>query len=55
MLAAGDPSRIWETLPELMHMAAGSYLGREAADEAFEAARAFLSERDGRSKGGMSA
>jgi hypothetical protein len=41
-LATGDTSRIWETLPELMHLAVGSYLGNEAADGEFEAARALL-------------
>jgi AcrR family transcriptional regulator len=49
VLAASGASRVWETLPELMHLAAGSYLGPEAADEAFDAARAFLGEREGRS------
>jgi len=48
VLAEGDPKRIWETLPELMHLAAGSYLGREAAAEAFEAAKLLLErERSG--------
>jgi AcrR family transcriptional regulator len=41
-LAAGDASRIWEALPELMHLAVGSYLGNEAAEEELEAARALL-------------
>ncbi len=45
VLAAGEPSRIWDALPELMHLAVGSYLGKEAADEAFEAAKELL-ERD---------
>jgi AcrR family transcriptional regulator len=45
VLAAGETSRIWNALPELMHMVAGSYLGKEAAEEAFEDAQAFL-ERD---------
>lgn len=42
VLAAGDESRIWDALPELMHLAAGSYLGKEAAEEEFEAAKALL-------------
>jgi AcrR family transcriptional regulator len=44
-LTAGDPTRIWETLPELMHLAVGSYFGREAAEAAFEEASVML-ERD---------
>jgi AcrR family transcriptional regulator len=42
VLAAGEPNRIWDALPELMHLAVGSYLGKEAAEEEFEAARALL-------------
>ncbi len=42
VLAAGEPNRIWEALPELMHLAVGSYLGKEAAEEEFEAAKALL-------------
>jgi AcrR family transcriptional regulator len=41
-LAAGDPNRIWEALPELMHFAVGSYFGREAAEAAFEEASVLL-------------
>lgn len=41
-LSAGDPNRIWDALPELMHMAVGSYLGREAAEAEFEEARELL-------------
>jgi AcrR family transcriptional regulator len=44
-LTAGDPARIWATLPELMHLAVGSYFGREAAEAAFEEASVLL-ERD---------
>ena len=44
-LAAGDPRRIWDALPELMHFAAGSYFGKEAADEAYEETRAAAGER----------
>jgi AcrR family transcriptional regulator len=50
-LAAGEVSRLWETLPELMHMAVGSYLGPALADEAFEEARELL-ERDRAELGG---
>jgi AcrR family transcriptional regulator len=53
VLAAGETSRIWNALPELMHMVAGSYLGKEAAEEAFEDAQAFL-ERDRAELGGES-
>jgi AcrR family transcriptional regulator len=42
VLAAGDANRIWEALPELMHLAIGSYLGSAAADEELEAAKALL-------------
>jgi AcrR family transcriptional regulator len=41
-LAAGEANRIWDFLPELMHLAVGSYLGNEAAGEEFEAAKALL-------------
>lgn len=44
-LSAGDPSRLWDTLPELMHFAVGSYFGKEAAEDAFERASILL-ERD---------
>ncbi|HWA54426.1 MAG TPA: TetR/AcrR family transcriptional regulator [Solirubrobacterales bacterium] len=46
VLAEGNPNRIWGTLPELMHLTAGSYLGSEAAEEAFEEAK-HLRERPG--------
>jgi AcrR family transcriptional regulator len=46
-LAAGDPSRIWDALPELMHLAVGSYLGKEAAEEELEKARAVLARERG--------
>jgi AcrR family transcriptional regulator len=42
VLAEGDQNRIWDALPELMHLAVGSYLGKEAAEEAFEEAKAVL-------------
>ncbi len=41
-LTAGDPERVWDALPELMHFAAGSYFGKEAAEGAFERASVFL-------------
>lgn len=41
-LGAGDPGRLWDTLPELMHFAAGSYFGREEAEGAFERASIML-------------
>lgn len=41
-LAAGDPDRLWDALPELMHFAAGSYFGKEAAEAAFERASVML-------------
>jgi AcrR family transcriptional regulator len=44
-LAAGEASRLWNALPELMHLAVGSYLGNEAAEEAFGEAQELL-ERD---------
>jgi AcrR family transcriptional regulator len=50
-LAAGNPERVWESLPELMHFAAGSYLGREAAEEEHEAAQALLEQRRADRKG----
>lgn len=46
VLASGDANRIWDALPELMHLAVGSYLGNEAAEEEFEAAKVLL-EGDG--------
>jgi AcrR family transcriptional regulator len=45
VLTAGDPDRVWEALPELMHLAVGSYLSVEAAETAFEEAKVLL-ERD---------
>lgn len=41
-LGAGDPGRVWDALPELMHLAAGAYFGKEAAEGAFERASVFL-------------
>jgi AcrR family transcriptional regulator len=51
-LTAGDQNRIWNTLPELMHMAAGSYLDREAAEEEFEEAKAQLENNRAALEGG---
>jgi AcrR family transcriptional regulator len=44
-LAAGETSRIWEALPEMMHLAVGSYLGKEAAEAAFDETKEQL-DRD---------
>lgn len=44
-LTMAKPERLWDRLPELMHFAVGSYLGREAADAEFEQAKAFLQQR----------
>ena len=41
-LGAGEPERVWDALPELMHLAVGSYFGREAAEGAFERASVWL-------------
>lgn len=41
-LGAGDPARVWDALPELMHFAAGSYFGKEEAEGAFERASIYL-------------
>ncbi len=47
VLSAGDPARIWDALPELMHLAVGSYFDREAAEVAFEEASIVLArDRD---------
>jgi AcrR family transcriptional regulator len=44
-LAAGRPEQVWGALPELMHLAVGSYFGEEAAEAEFEGARA-VAERE---------
>lgn len=46
-LTAGDPNRIWDALPELMHLAVGSYLGSEAAETEFERAKELADDRTG--------
>ena len=51
VLAAGEAKRIWDALPELMHLAVGSYLGNVEADEAYEEARALLEESRGELEG----
>lgn len=41
-LGEGDPSQLWDALPELMHFVAGSYFGKEEAEGAFERASELL-------------
>jgi AcrR family transcriptional regulator len=41
-LSAGEPERVWDTLPELMHFAVGSYFGNAEAEGAFERASEML-------------
>ncbi|MEX2253403.1 MAG: TetR/AcrR family transcriptional regulator [Thermoleophilaceae bacterium] len=41
-LTAGDPARLWDALPELMHFAVGSYFGKAEAEAAFERASELL-------------
>jgi AcrR family transcriptional regulator len=50
-LGGGDPARLWDALPELMHFAAGSYFGKEEAEGAFERASIFLERERGRLMG----
>ena len=52
VLSDGEPSRVWDALPELMHLAVGSYLGKEAADEAFKEAKEMLESDRSRLEGG---
>jgi AcrR family transcriptional regulator len=52
VLAAGETKRIWDALPELMHLAIGSYLDKEDADEALEDAKAFLERERAQLEGG---
>ena len=47
-LSAGDARRVWDSLPELMRFAVGSYLGKEAAEVAFEEAGGMTGEAKGR-------
>jgi AcrR family transcriptional regulator len=51
-LAAEEANRLWDALPELMHLAVGSYFGNQVADEAFEEARALLERDRARLEGG---
>lgn len=41
-LGGGDPGRVWDALPELMHFVAGSYFGNAEAEGAFERASIYL-------------
>jgi AcrR family transcriptional regulator len=41
-LSAGETDRVWDAMPELVHLIVGSYLGKEAAEEEFGAAREWL-------------
>ena len=50
-LGAGDPGRLWDALPELMHFAAGSYFGKEEAEGAFERASELLERERARLTG----
>ena len=50
-LNAGDPERLWEALPELMHFAAGSFFGKEEAEGAFERADVMLERERARLMG----
>jgi AcrR family transcriptional regulator len=50
-LGAGDPGRLWDALPELMHFAAGSYFGKEEAEAAFERASELLQRERARLTG----
>lgn len=50
-LSAGDPDRVWDALPELMHFAAGSYFGKEEAEGAFERASELLERERARLMG----
>ncbi len=52
VLAEGNQNRIWDALPELMHLAVGSYLGKEAAEEAFEEAKLLLERNRAQLVGG---
>jgi AcrR family transcriptional regulator len=51
-LGANDPGRLWDTLPELMHFAAGSYFGNGEAEAAFERASVYLERERARLAGG---
>jgi AcrR family transcriptional regulator len=51
VLAEGNPNRVWDALPELMHLTVGSYLGNEAAEEAFEEAKQLRQRPSGEGQG----
>jgi AcrR family transcriptional regulator len=55
ILTAGDPKRIWDSLPELMHLAVGSYLSPAAAEAAFEEAKELLARERTALEGGEAA
>lgn len=50
-LSGGEPDRIWDSLPELMHLAVGSYFGREAGEAASEEAREVVEQVRSSAKG----
>lgn len=50
-LSAGEPDRLWDALPELMHFAAGSYFGNTEAEGAFERASIYLERERARLTG----
>jgi AcrR family transcriptional regulator len=50
-LGAGDPGRVWNSLPELMHFAAGSYFGNAEAEGAFERASIYMERERARLSG----
>jgi AcrR family transcriptional regulator len=50
-LSAGDPARVWDALPELMHFAVGSYFGSAEAEGAFERASIYLQRERARLTG----
>jgi len=51
-LTVGDPGRVWDALPELMHLAVGSYLTTADAEAAFEEAKQLLARERGALEGG---
>lgn len=51
-LGDGDPGRLWDALPELMHFAVGAYFDGEAAEGAFERASELLAREHERWTGG---
>jgi len=50
-LGEGNLNRLWDALPELMHFVAGSYLGKEEAEGAFERASILLGRERARLTG----